>query len=88
MHLKYKFETMTFNGDYVAVPVDADENVFRGVVKMNETSLFILELLKNEITEEAIVDAMAEQYDADREVLEEDVKKYIRAFREKGFLAE
>ena len=88
MRLKYTFEAMKFDGQYVAVPVDADDCEYRGVVKMNETALFILNLLKNDISEEAIVDAIAEQYDAGREVLAEDVKKYINAFREKGFLVE
>ena len=88
MRLRYTFETMEFDGQHVAIPVDADDCEYRGVVKMNETSLFILNLLKNDISEEAIVNEMAEQYDASKEIMAEDVKKYIDAFREKGFLVE
>ena len=86
MRLKYQFETMELEDRIVAVPVGTDVNEFHGVVKLNETSAFIFELLKNDITEEAIVDAMEKEYDAPRSQIAEDVKKCIEEFEEKGLL--
>ena len=86
MRLKYQFETMKLEDRIVAVPVGADVNEFRGVVKMNETSAFIFGLLKDEIALEAIVDAVEKEYDAPRSQIEEDVKKCIGEFEEKGLL--
>ena len=86
MRLKYQFETMELEDRIVAVPVGTDVNEFHGVVKLNETSAFIFELLKNDITEEAIVDAMQKEYDAPRSQIAEGVKKCIEEFEEKGLL--
>ena len=54
---------------------------FNGMVRSNSTAAEIIELLKNEITFEQIVDKMFEKYDAPREVLSADVKKVIDALR-------
>lgn len=86
MRLKYQFETMNLEDRIIAVPVGANVNEFHGVVKLNETSAFIFGLLANETTEEAIVDAMEKEYDAPRSVIEEDVKRCIAEFKEKGLL--
>ncbi len=86
MRLKYQFETMKLDDRIVAVPVGENVNEFRGVVKLNETSAFIFDLLKEETTEEKIVDAMEKEYDAARSVIAEDVKRCIAEFGEKGLL--
>lgn len=86
MRLKYQFETMNLEDQVVAVPVGADVNKFRGVVKLNETSAFIFGLLAEDTTEEAIVDAMEKEYDAPLSVITEDVRKIIAEFEEKGLL--
>ena len=86
MRLKFQFETMKLDDRIVAVPVGDNVNEFRGVVKLNETSAYIFDLLKDETTEEKIVDAMEKEYDADRSVIARDVKKIIAEFEEKGLL--
>ena len=86
MRLKYTFETMKLDESIVAIPVGEGVNEYHGVIKLNETASFIFELLKNDITEESIVDALEQKYDAPRDVLAKDVRKYIELFMEKGFL--
>ena len=88
MHLKYEFEKMEFNGQLIAVPVSDNAKEFRGVIKMNDTASSIFNLLKEDTTEAAIVDAMMEEFDVDRELLAADVRKYILEFREKGLIVE
>ena len=86
MHLKNAFEIMELEDGFVAVPVDGDTDEFKGVINLNETGAFILNLLSEEITEEEIVDRMKMEYDAPADVLAADVKRSIELFREKGML--
>lgn len=88
MHLKYTFDKMELNGQIIAVPVGDNANDYHGVVKMNGTADTIFDLLKEETTEENIIDTMAENYDVERVRLAEDIRKYIQEFREKGLLVE
>lgn len=86
MRLKYTFEKMDLDDQIIAVPVGEAAGEFRGVVKLNETAAFIFDLLTEDMTEEAIVDALEKEYDAVREVLAADVHRYVNEFREKGLL--
>lgn len=86
MRLKYQFEKMKLEGKTVAVPVGENVDEFRGVVKLNESSAFIFDLLKEETSMEAIVAALEREYDAPRSVIEVDVKKCLEEFEERGLL--
>lgn len=86
MRLKYAFETMKLDDQTVAVPVGDGSEEFHGVVKLNEAAAEIFNLLKEDISEEAIVEAMAEIYDAPKEALAADVHKCVTDFMEKGLL--
>lgn len=61
---------------------------FNGLVRNNQTAQEILTLLQKDTTEEAVVDAMLEKYEASREVIERDVQKILLKLRELGFLDE
>jgi hypothetical protein len=77
---------MKLEGKTVAVPVGENVDEFRGVVKLNESSAFIFDLLKEETSMEAIVTALEREYDAPRSVIEADVKKCLEEFEERGLL--
>ena len=59
---------------------------FNGIVRNNETAAFIAELLKNEITEDEIVNKILEEYDVDEKTARKDVKKLLDTFKREGFL--
>ncbi len=61
---------------------------FGGMLRSNATAAFIVEQLATETTEEAIVSAMAERYDAPRERIAADVHKVIAQLRELNVLEE
>lgn len=86
MKLKYNFETMELDDRVVAVPVGENVSVFRGVIKMNDTAARILDLLKDDTTEKAIIDSLAEEYEAPLEAIANDVHEYISELQAKGFL--
>lgn len=87
MRLKNHFETMNMRDLLVAVPV-GDDVEFNGAVKMNRTAAAIFELLKEDTTESAIVEALTQRFDAPEEEIAADVRRYLEAFWQKGLLTE
>lgn len=59
------------NGEYIAIAAgDAGKN-FNGMIKMNGTAAFIAKLLQTDISEDAIVDALCNEYEVERETARE-----------------
>ena len=88
MRMKEGFVLHQIGGEFMAVATGKAAKDFTGFVRSNETAGYIFELLQKETTEEAIVDAMCEKYDADREVIAKDVTAIIEKMRTAGFLDE
>lgn len=85
--MKLKKSFMTHNADGEHILIDT-EGMFSGIVRSNETAAFIVECLKKETTEEEIVNALCEKYDAPRAVIALDVKKIMENLRSVGALDE
>lgn len=79
MKLKEDFITQDIDGTQFLVAVGGEE--FSGIVRSNETAAFIVDCLKVETTESAIVDTMAARYDASRETIAADVAEIINTLR-------
>lgn len=86
MRLKYSFELMELEDEMIAVPVGDSVQMFHGVIKLNETSTDIFNLLRNDISTEEIVDAMEKIYDVKRPDLEREVTHFIKEFDQRGLL--
>lgn len=86
MRLKCDFEVMELNEEKIAVPIGDNASMFQGVIKLNETAAFILNLLKEETSEEAVVEALLSEYDGTRDKIEKDVNQYISKFTEMGLI--
>lgn len=85
MKLKKSFMTHNADGEHILIDTDG---TFSGIVRSNETAAFIVECLKKETTEEEIVNALCEKYDAPRAVIALDVKKIMENLRSVGALDE
>ena len=79
MKLKADFITQDIDDTQFLVPVGAE--AFSGIVRSNKTAAFIVNLLKDETTEEQIVDALFERYDAPKEEIATDVKQILLTLR-------
>ena len=79
MKLKPDFITQTIEDTQFLVPVGAE--AFQGIVRSNKTAAFIVDCLKEDTTEEKIVDAMCAKYDAPRAEIAADVKEIISTLR-------
>ena len=76
------------DGRDFAVPTGKLAKSFNGIINNNPTANFIFNLLKTEQTEESIVKAMTEKYDAPEEVIRADVKEVLEIIRNAGILEE
>lgn len=86
MKLKEDFVTQVVDNTQFLVPVGAE--AFQGIVRSNKTAAFIVDCLKEETTEEKIVDAMCAKYDAPRDTIAVDVKEILDTMRKIGALEE
>ena len=86
MKLKEGLITMQSDGEQIMVSVG--DTKFAGLVRSNKTAAFIVDCLKSETTKDAIVEAMAEKYDAPKDILAKDVEGIIAKLRSIGALDE
>ena len=85
--MKLKDTYITHDSDGEQILLDTSSS-FAGLIRSNKTAAFIVECLKDDTTEEKIVEAMFEKYDAPREVLAKDVSDVIEKLRKVGALDE
>ena len=86
MKLNRDFLLHNTGGESLLVPTGKAE--FSGVVRGNRTLGAILELLKDDITEEGVVAAMKDRFDAPEDTIASDVQKVLSELRGIGALDE
>ena len=59
---------------------------FCGLVKMNRSANDIIKMLSKETTEDKIIAAMREKYDASEDIIAADVQRVIKQARDAGLL--
>jgi hypothetical protein len=84
MKLKKGFLTHTIQGTQVMVAAGPAAENFSGIVRSNKTAAFIVDCLKEETTEDAIVGALTGHYDVDTEVAGKDVRRILSQLAEIG----
>ena len=83
--MKLKDTYITHDSDGEQILLDTSSS-FAGLIRNNKTAAFIVECLKEDFTEENIVEAMFEKYDAPKDVLAKDVSEVIGKLRKVGAL--
>ncbi|MBO4926746.1 MAG: PqqD family protein [Clostridiales bacterium] len=86
MKLKKEFITHETQDESLLIPTGSA--AFSGLIKGNKTLGAILELLKEDTTEEEVVAAMKERFDAPDGVIEKDVRYAIEKLCEVDALEE
>ena len=85
--MKLKDTYITHDSDGEQILLDTSSS-FAGLIRNNKTAAFIVECLKDDTTQEKIVEAMFEKYDAPKDVLAKDVSEVIGKLRKVGALDE
>lgn len=86
MKLKSCFITHDTGDEHITVSSGGVS--FNGLIRSNKTAGFIVECLKEETTEDAIIEKMLEKYDAPRELIASDVAKILGNLRRIGAIDE
>ena len=88
MRIKEKYVKTELGEEALLVPVGEEAEQFRGVVRLNETAAYIVDLLRQDRTEKELTDALLEAYDVERAVAEKDVKAMLDTLRNVHALAD
>ena len=86
--MKLKKEFITYDNGSESFLVPTGRTDFSGMVRGNKTLGAILALLKEETTEEEVINAMKQRFDAPEEIIIRDVQKAILELRRIGALNE
>ncbi len=78
MKIKKGYTVRNVAGSNIVIPTGEKVVDFNGIITLNETALFIWNLLSDDLSEEEIVNAVSEEYDADEIVIKNDVKAFIK----------
>lgn len=88
MKLKTAYITQQIGDRQYMVSTGQEADRFKGMISSNKTAAAIVDLLREETTEEKVVDAMYARFDAPREKIERDVRKVVGILRSVGALEE
>lgn len=86
MKLKKEIVLGSIDGKDFAIATGKLTKKFHGIINNNKTANYIFELLQKEQTEDSIVKAMCEKYDAPEDVIRNDVKEVLNQLSELGIL--
>ena len=88
MKLNKDIMLRNIDGRDFAIATGELSKTFNGIINNNPSANFIFNLLKTEQTEDSIVQAMLEKYDAPEEVIRADVRELLDVIRKAGILEE
>ena len=86
MKLREGFVLREIDGEAILVATGKASKTFNGMMRGNETTARICQLLMTDTTEEAIVDTLSGEYAASRETLKKDVRRVLAKMEEAGML--
>ena len=75
-------------GEFLLIPVAAQEDLPGQMAVMNETGKFLWEQLQEEKTPEQLLAAMTEEYQVSREEARADIEEFLTMLRQHQLLAE
>ncbi|MBE6719369.1 MAG: PqqD family protein [Ruminococcaceae bacterium] len=84
MKLKKEIVLGNIDGENFAIATGGLSDKIHGLIRNNKTAAFIFELLQKEQTEDSIVNAMCQKYDAPEDVIRADVKSVLEQLENLG----
>ena len=88
MKLKNSYLIREFNGTIYAVPEDLSSEKKSDPIILNGTGRILWQLLTSETDVRALVDALLNEYEIDRQTAENDTAKFIEELRAADLLTE
>ena len=88
MKRKKDFVLQNIGGENLLVPIGAQVMDLNGLVTLNETAVYVWELLEKERTADELAASVAEQFGVDLETAQKDVQVFLEEIKEMGLLEE
>lgn len=82
MKIKNDFIVKEISGSTVVIPVGNRVADFNGMLKLNETGVFLFNLLKNDTTIDVLVQNLVDEYEVTKEKANEDVVSFVNKLKE------
>ena len=79
MKIKKGFVMREVAGQSVIIAVGAAAKSYNGMIKLNDTAKIAWKCLENGCELDEMVNAILDEYDADRETVKKDMEKFIEA---------
>ena len=87
LKLKDGFILREIGGDIMAIP-SGDELDLNRMITLNETGAFLWQRLQEGTTEEALLEALLEEYDVQETTAQQSIQDFLEKLNAYGFLAE
>lgn len=88
MKIKDTFILRNVAGNHVVLPVGASSESFSGMMMLNETGVFLWDVLKKDVTMETLVNALLSEYNVDASEAKADAEAFVETLRKAGVLDE
>lgn len=86
MKLKYHFEITQIGDEYLGVPVSSEIVEFKGLLKLNETAVFIVDGLKEDISENDLTQMVSDKFLCDFNEAKENVNNIVDLLKSAGLI--
>lgn len=88
MKINENFLLREVAGQKVVMPVGEAAEKFSGMIRLNDTGLFLWTKLEEETDEETLLAAMLAEYEIDEPTARADIHRFVEALRKAGILVE
>lgn len=88
MKIKNTFILRKVAGNNVVLPMGASSESFSGMMMLNETGVFLWNILKNDVTMDDLINAMLSEYNVGAAEAKQDAEAFIDTLRSAGVLDE
>lgn len=87
MKIKDGFLLRKVGGQNVVVALGEASRSFNGIIRLNDTGVFLWQQLQQDITEERLLDLLTQEYDIDSAQARKDIAEFLESLRKAAILA-
>ena len=88
MKINENFLLRDVAGQKVVLPVGEAAEKFNGMIRLNDTGIYLWTLLEQDTNEDALVSAMLQDYEIDEQTARGDIRRFVETLRKAGILVE
>ena len=88
MKIEKDFVLREIAGDYIIIPTGQTGFEMNGLITVNEIAAFIWNLLQEERTFDALMDAILTEYEIDEQTARNDLQEFLDILQKKGIIAQ